>query len=96
MRYIKIEGGTYFGCCGFEEYLETDMIDEELDSYCIETTYKNTRACENIMHDYTIYQDDYAADEEYETALNEATDNYYAEPWADWKEITKEEYERSR
>lgn len=93
MRYIKIEGGTAFCGCDFEEYLETDMTDEELNRYCAEAAYDNASMYENIERDYSIYQEDYATEEEYETAIDEATDEYYGEAYADWEEITKEEYD---
>lgn len=93
MRYIKITGGTCFCGRDFEEYLETNMTDEELDRYCAEAAYENASMYENIELDYGIYQEDYATEEDYETAIDEATEEYYDEAYADWEEITKEEYE---
>lgn len=92
MRYIKIKGGTCFCGCDFEEYLETNITDEELDRYCVNAAHENASMYENIERDYGIYQEDYTTEEDYETAINEATEEYYDEAYADWEEITKEEY----
>ena len=96
MRYIKIEGGTCFCGCDFEEYLKTDMTDEELDRYCAEAAYENASMYENIERDYSIYQEDYATEEDYDAAIDEATEDYYSETSAYWEEITKEEYEENK
>lgn len=96
MRYIKIEGGAAFCGCDFEEYLETGMTDEELDRYCAEAAIENASMYENIERDYSIYQEDYATEEDYDAAIDEATEDYYGEANAYWEEITKEEYEENK
>ena len=45
-----------------------------------------------IETDYQIYRDDYATEEEYEDANNEASEEYYSECWGDWEEVSYEEY----
>ena len=94
-RYIKIEGGTAFCGCDFEEYLYTKMTDEELNQYCAEAARDNAEMYESIEKDYGLDEDDYDTEEDYEVAITEATDEYYAEAYADWIEITKEEYEEN-
>ena len=98
MRYIKIEGGT--GYCGqdFEEYLHTDMSDRELDVLCAEKAYDNAK-----QYEYTVWgwgigtAESYA--EENEVTVEEAEqmmEDYYADAYADWEEITEEEYEKNK
>lgn len=84
MRYIKIEGGT--GYCGqdFEEYLYTDMSDKELDELYAEKARDNEENEEQY---------------EYEVSVEEAEQmmkDYYADTYAYWEEITKEEYEGNK
>lgn len=96
MRYIKISGGTAF--CGheFEKYLYTNMTDKELNEYSAFMASENAICYENIRTDYGIYYDNYRTHQDYETAFNEALEIYYAKAYADWEEITKEEYEENK
>lgn len=93
MRYIKIEGGTNLCGTGFTEFLKTEMTDKELDSYCIDAAQENAESYEWHVFGWLESAESYAQDngisiEEAETEL----ENYYAEAYADWEEITEEEY----
>lgn len=92
-RYVKICYGTLYCGTDGEEYLYTDMTDEELESYC------NTAALDNAeQYDYMVFGWDQTAEsyaEENGISLEEAEqelEDYYAEAWGDWQIITKEEY----
>jgi hypothetical protein len=97
MRYIKISGGT--GYCGtdFEEYIKTDMTDEQLEAYCSEAAYENAE-----QYDYMVYgwgEDAESHAEYYGISLEEAEaemDEYYAEATAEWEETTEEEWQNNR
>ena len=92
-RYVKICYGTLYCGTDGEEYLYTDMTDEELESYC------NTAASDNAeQYDYLVFgfgedAESYAAENDIlvEEAEQELAD-YYAEAWGSWEIITKEEY----
>ena len=97
MRYIRIKGGT--GYCGqdFEDFLKTEMTDKELDNLTEEMAQENAE-----QYEYTVWgwgvgtAEEYA--EENDVSVEEAEqmmEDYYAEAYADWKEITKEEYEEN-
>ena len=97
MRYIKITGGT--GYCGqdFEEFLKTDKSDKELDTYCVEAAEENAE-----QYEYTVWGWGVGTAEEYAenngVSIEEAEqmiEDYYADAYADWEEITKEEYEEN-
>ena len=47
---------------------------------------------EDIENDYSICREDYDSEEEYESALLEASDEYYAECSGDWEEVSYEEF----
>ena len=97
MRYIRIEGGTAFCGCDFEEYLHTDMSDKELDELCAEKARDNAEQYEYIVWGWEVYTaEEYA--EKSGVSIEEAEqmmEDYYAETYADWEEITKEEYEEN-
>lgn len=96
MRYIRIEGDTHFCGTQFEEYLHTDMTDEQLDDYCAELAYENA-----VQYDYMVYgwgEDAESYAKECGISIEEAEaemDDYYAESTANWEEITKEKYEEA-
>ena len=97
MRYIKITGGTNYCGQDFEEYLETDMTDAELDRYCIEAAYENAG-----QYEYTVWGWGVGTAEEYakesDISIEEAEqmiEEYYGEAYSNWEEITKEEYEEN-
>lgn len=97
MRYIRIKGGT--GYCGqdFEDFLKTEMTDEELDELVGEMAQENAE-----QYDYTIWGWGVYAAEEYaeenDVSVEEAEqmkEDYYIDAYAYWEEITKEEYEEN-
>ena len=97
MRYIKITGGTNYCGQDFEEYLETDMTDEELIRYCIEAAYENAEQYDYTVWGWEVYTaEDYA--ENNNVSIEEAEQmmkDYYDEAYASWEEITKKEYEEN-
>ena len=48
-RYIKFEGHCYYVGTAFEEYLETDMSDEELDKYVKELMEPNAESYQYLV-----------------------------------------------
>ena len=94
MRYIKFYGGTPFCGTDYEEYeaFKDNITDEELDSESAERSYVNANMYEDIENDYSICREDYDSEEEYESALSEASDEYYAECSGNWEEVSYEEF----
>ena len=94
MRYIKFYGGTPFCGTDYEEYeaYEDDTTDEVLDEEAASKAYDNGGMYEDIENDYSICREDYDSEEEYESALSEASDEYYAECSGDWEEVSYEEF----
>lgn len=94
MRYIKFYGGTCF--CGedFEDYVTVadNTTDEELDQEATDRGRDNAESYEDIARDYCIDRDDYDSDEEYEEALDDATEAYWEEVYSGWEELTREEF----
>ena len=96
MRYIKIIGGTSFCGTDFEEYLKTDMTDEQLDAYCADAALENAELYNYVVFGWDQTAESYA--EENEISVEEAEqemENYYAEAWAKWEEISEEEYKEN-
>lgn len=96
MRYIKISGGT--GYCGtnFEEHIKTDMTDEQLEAYCSDAAYENAEQYDYMVYGWGEDVESYAENngvsiEEAEAELEE----YYAEAYANWAEITEEEWKNN-
>ena len=57
MRYIKIIGGTSFCGTNFEEYLKTDMTNEQLDAYCADAALENAE-----LYNYVVFGWDQTAE----------------------------------
>ena len=96
MRYIKIKGGTSFCGTNFEEYLKTDMTNEQLDAYCADAAFENAESYEYMVFGWGQTAESYI--EENEISLEEAEqemEDYYAEAWAGWEEISEEEYKEN-
>lgn len=96
MRYIKVKGGTSFCGTNFEEYLKTDMTNEQLDAYCADASLENAELYNYIVFGWDQTVESYA--EENEISVEEAEqemEDYYAEAWAGWEEISEEEYEEN-
>ena len=83
-RYIYFTGGTGYCGCDFEEVMEypDGTPDEILDIDAQEKAIDNGESFEHVA---TGWDDDFETDEERE--------DYYAECWCNWTEITKEEYD---
>lgn len=98
MRYIRIKGGT--GYCGqdFEDFLKTEMTDEELNELIGEMAQENAEQYDYTVWGWGVYTaEEYA--EENDVSVEEAEqmkEDYYADAYADWEEITKEEYEENK
>lgn len=93
MRYIKVSGGTSLCGTDFEEYLKTEMSDEELDKYCAESAQENAEQYEWQIFGWLEDAESYAENNGISIEEAEAEiDEYYAEAYASWTEITEEEY----
>lgn len=98
MRYIKVGyGNGYCGCDG-EEYLHTDMSDEELNDYAQEQAMYNAES-----YDYMVWGWDCDSAEQYaednDVTVEEAEEMmefYWENINSYWEEITKEEYEENK
>ena len=93
MRYIRIYGDAAYCGIAFEEYLETDMTDEQLDDYVSDAVMENAESYDYLVF-YGTSMEEYI--EENEISIEEAEqmiDDYYADASGSWEEITKEEYE---
>ena len=96
MKYIKITGGTGYCGTGFEEYLKTDMTNKELDEYCREAAASNAESYDYLVYGFHNDAESYA--EENEISLEEAEsmmEDYYAETYADWEEVSEEEWKEN-
>lgn len=84
MRYIRFTGGTGYCGCDIEEYIAYDDIidDEDLDEIAEEMAYDNGESYEYVVIGW---------DEEWES--EEDRENYFANCWCNWEEISKEEFE---
>ena len=93
MRYFKFCGGTPFCGCDFEQYecFKDEKVNESfLDNYASDLAADNAAMYEDIEHDYGVEKEDYASDEDFQTALEEYSDEYYGESYCDWEEVTRE------
>lgn len=93
MRYIKVFGETQFCGTAFELYLKTDMTDGELYAYASELALENAEQYDYMVFGWGEDAESYAEDcgisiEEAE----ELMENYYADVYGDWEEVTEEEY----
>lgn len=93
MRYIKIICGTAY--CGTEntEYIKTDMTNEQLDSYMSDVAADNASSYEYLVYGWDNSPESYAEEEGISVEEAEGMmEEYYAEAYANWEEITEEEY----
>ena len=96
MRYIKITGGTGYAGTDFEDYLQNEMTDEQLNRYVIDCAYENAEGFDYMVYGWGCSVEEYA--EENEISIEEAEgmmEEYYSEAYADWEEITEEEYKEA-
>lgn len=93
MRYIKFSGDA--GYCGtnLEQYeaFEDSITDEELDEYADDLAHDLGDDYEYIAMQ-GIDEDDFDSEEDYEYALEEAQENYRADVYCIWTEVSEEEY----
>ena len=96
MKYIEIYADTpYCGTRDEEYYACPDNItEEELEALAEDLGEDNAAAYEYLATD-EIDEDDYATYDDYVTALENASAEYYENCCYGWKEITKEEYEEN-
>ena len=93
MKFVKFFGGTNF--CGqeFERYeVFNDMIsEEELSHYAGELAQDNAAMfdCHSL---YGLSEEDYDTIEDYETALEEASAEFYENAWGSWEEISEKDF----
>lgn len=85
MRYIKFSGGTGYCGCGFEEVEEfpDSASDTFLDGLASDKAYDNG---ESFTYCATGWGEDFESEQDEQ--------DYYESCYCDWKEISKEEYER--
>lgn len=97
MRYIKFRGNA--GYCGtdLEQYeaFEDSMTNEALDEYASDLAHEHGDGYEYLATQ-GIDEDDFDSEEDYECALEEAQDNYWADVYCTWEEVSKEEYEENQ
>lgn len=95
MRYIKLSGGTMFCGTDFEEFLYTDFTNAQLDDYLADLVAENADEYAYMVWGWGVYSaEEYA--EEAEITVEEAEEmkeDYFAETWGEWEEITEQEYE---
>lgn len=94
MRYVKFYADTYY--CGtysedyfkYEDNVTDDKIEDDAAQYGadIADSYE-------YLAEQDIDRDDYATDDDYDAALQEATEDYRANCTYSWEEVTKEEYD---
>lgn len=82
MRYIKFEGGTRYCGTDFESYEAYEEIEDSvLDEIAIDLAQDNAESYEYLE---TGWDEDFEDEEDRE--------NYYADAYCNWTEITEEEY----
>lgn len=93
MRYIKFSGNA--GYCGtdLEQYeaFEDSTTNEALDEYAGDLAHEHGDGYEYLATQ-GIDEDDFDSEEDYEYALEEAQDNYWADVYCTWTEVSEEEY----
>ena len=84
MRYIKFYGGNGYSGCDFEEVLEypDKTCDVFLDLELEEMISENAESYEYLVTRW----------EEEDIDLEEIREDYSADCWGNWQEISKEEY----
>lgn len=94
MRYIKLIAGNGFCGCDLETYLkfEDGTPDEVIDHETWDMAVENALEYQDFERDYGIYEEDYDNYDDYETALGEASEEYYTEITCHWEEVSEEEY----
>lgn len=94
MRYIKVYGEAAYCGTSFEEYLETDMTDKELDEYVSDKVVENAESYDYMVFGWDTSMEEYVEENGITMELAEQMmEDYYADASGSWEEITKEEYE---
>ena len=95
-RYIKIFGNSQYCETSFEECLETDMTDEQLDECAYQMAIENADGYEYLVWGDTsiedIAEEEGCSLEEAEAIYDEGIESYYEDVYFAWEEISEEEY----
>lgn len=96
MRYIKLFAEAPYAGCSTEEYYAypDDFTDEMLNDAAEELGNDHCSAYEYIAT-RGIEEEDYATFDDYDLAMEEATDDYWADCSYGWVEVSYEEYEEN-
>ena len=82
MRYIRFTGGTGYCGCDIEDYRAPDSVeDHEIDLIAEDMAHDNAESYEHVATGWG---------EGWESEQDE--EDYYANAYCDWEEITREEY----
>ena len=96
MRYIKFSGDA--GYCGttfehYEKFEESEVLDTDyLDSYLEDLIHDNGELYEYLATGH-MDEDDYDSLDDFEEALEQATEDFWGSCSGTWEEVSKEEYE---
>lgn len=91
MRYFKFSGGT--GYCGmdFEEYQawkDEDVTEEALEEEAQSLANDNAASYESS----DLCEEDFETLEDFEEALAQESEDYWADVYGNWEEVSEEEY----
>jgi hypothetical protein len=94
MRYIKFCAETHYCGTYVADYVEyEDIVSDEVIECDAAQFGEDLADSYEYLAEQDVDREDYATDDDYETALQEAIEDYRANCYYSWKEITKEEYE---
>ena len=93
MRYIRVYGEAAYCGTSFEEYLETDMTDEQLDDYVSDKVAENAESYDYMVFGWDTSMEEYAEENGITMELAEQMmEDYYADASGFWEEVSEEEY----
>ena len=93
MKYYEIEGGTDYCGTDFTEYIAVDD-NENILGIMEDMAVQNAEGYE-YMCEIGMDEEDYDTEEDFETALEDAHDEFWGGIWGRVREITKEEFEEA-
>ena len=94
MKYIKFSGGNGYCGCDFTQYeafKDKDFSESNMEEWCSELAYDNAVSYNRFVED-GLDEDDYETEEEWIDARDQAYEDYYADAYCEWKEVTLQEY----
>lgn len=93
MRYIKFKAETPYCGTDHEEYhaMPDDTTDEDLDDMAEDIRRNNAEGFEYLVSGWSNENFEDMTEEEQQ----EEIDNYYADCWCGWEEISQKEYEEN-